>query len=165
MSEDPAELCQHHFVDLSNTAWARKDLQSKQSKANVVVTNTTATTNTVTSSHTLLGSVTSIGPHKVICKTEGKRLIMACSIMVLWVGDMETALKTELSGISRRPSDSTKSRPNWLSRICNVDLFGYCFVHDFNCCWQFSIDVDIIPRCTPRYMFYWCLRKLAYGFP
>ena len=39
-----------------------EEFESKQSEANVVVTNTIATTSTVTSSHTTLGSVTSIGP-------------------------------------------------------------------------------------------------------
>ena len=60
--EDPTELWQPYFMDLSNTAWAWKDL-TKQTEANLVVTNTIATTSTVTSSHTTLGSVTSIGPH------------------------------------------------------------------------------------------------------
>ena len=44
--------------------------QSKQSEANVVVTNKIATTSTVTSSHTTLGSVTSIGPHYKLDKPD-----------------------------------------------------------------------------------------------
>ena len=47
------------FVDLSNTAW-----ENKQSEANVVVMNKTATS-TVICSHTTLGSLTSIRPHGI----------------------------------------------------------------------------------------------------
>ena len=63
--EDPAESCQN----LPPTSWIFQTQgghemiwQSKQSEANVVVTNTTATTSTVISSHTTLGFVTSIRP-------------------------------------------------------------------------------------------------------
>ena len=53
------------FMDLSKKQHGHgRTWQSKQSEVNVVVTNTTATS-TVTSSHTILGTMTSIGPHLV----------------------------------------------------------------------------------------------------
>ena len=64
-SEDPAEFCQLPFMDLSNTAWAWKDL-TKQSEVNVTIMNTTTTTSTMTSSHTTLGTVISIGPYRTL---------------------------------------------------------------------------------------------------
>ena len=37
-----------------------------------------------------------------------------CSITVLWAEDLETSLQSELNGMSRRPSDSIKSKTNRL---------------------------------------------------
>ena len=81
------------FVNLSNTAWARKDMKRKQSKANVVVPNTTVTTITVTSSHTTLGFVTSIGLHftaifGVPYTTRIKRMIEICYMNICYEHSM-----------------------------------------------------------------------------
>ena len=82
--------------------------KSKQSEANVVVTNTTATTSTVTSSHTTLGSVTSIGPHACFLLISGILTFVAYSMMKPFLKNISRAIETitwGYKGFHTFPSD------------------------------------------------------------
>ena len=46
-----------------------------------------------------------------------------CSVIVLWVADLETALQTEFSSMFRRTSDSIKLRPNRLCLESSMQMF------------------------------------------
>ena len=82
---------------------------------------------------------------EIICEDWEKRLLMSSvsSVMVLWAGDLETALQTELGGMSRRPSDTIKSRAMYQGCVWNL----LCRSLQMLFCPQFPVFLAILQWC------------------